>query len=160
MRIIGIDPGFGRMGYGVIESSNKGRTWSALTWGCLETSAKKTLIARLQELRDKINELVKEFKPTAASVEKLYFFNNAKTAMDVGQARGVILLTLLDHDLKIYEFTPLEIKQALTGYGRAEKSQMQKMATMVLGVKEKIKSDDAADALAGAYCAAVNLKIK
>lgn len=159
MRIIGIDPGFGRMGYGIIESGD-GRSWRALGWGCLSTSPKKSLTARLQELRDKINKLVKEFKPDLASVEKLYFFNNAKTAMDVGQARGVILLTLLDCDLEIYEFTPLQIKQALTGYGRAEKFQMQKMAAMVLGVKEKITSDDAADALAGAYCAAVSLKTR
>ncbi|OGH88343.1 MAG: crossover junction endodeoxyribonuclease RuvC [Candidatus Magasanikbacteria bacterium RIFOXYC2_FULL_42_28] len=155
-RILGVDPGFGRMGYGVIESVGHGQ-WQAVAYGCLETSPKKSLIARLQELRDKIKEVVKEHKPTLASVEKLYFFNNAKTALDVGQARGVILLTLLDCGLEIYEYTPLQIKQALTGYGRAEKGQMQKMAAMVLGVKKPIKSDDAADALAGAYCAAVNL---
>lgn len=158
-RILGIDPGFGRMGYGVIESVGHGQ-WQAVVWGCLETSLKKTLIARLQELRDKIKEVTKEYKPTIASVEKLYFFNNAKTAMDVGQARGVILLTLLDCGLEIHEFTPLQVKQALTGYGKAEKSQMQKMAAMVLGVKKPIKSDDAADALANAYCAAVNVKTR
>ena len=87
------------------------------------------------------------------AVEELFFFKNAKTAVDVGQARGVILLTAVENGLPVDEFTPLQVKQAMTGYGRAEKGQMQKMVAMILDIKEKIKSDDAADALAVAMCA-------
>jgi len=150
--ILGVDPGFGRMGWGVIKQE-KNNTWKALGWGCVETPPKTELSDRLLVLRDELKKVIKKYKPASASVEKLFFFNNAKTAMDVGQARGVILLTMIDAGLKIAEFTPLQVKQAMTGYGKAEKSQMQKMVAMILGLKEKIKSDDAADALAVALCA-------
>lgn len=155
--ILGVDPGFGRMGWGVIQQEKNG-TWSALGWGCVETSAKESLSARLIILRDELQKVIKKYQPTSAAVEQLFFFNNAKTAMDVGQARGVILLTVLDAGLKVAEFTPLQVKQAMTGYGRAEKGQMQKMVAMILGLKEKIKSDDAADALAVALCAGQSQK--
>ena len=94
------------------------------------------------------------------AVEELFFFTNVKTAIEVGQARGVILLTGVENNLPIDEFTPLQVKQAITGYGRAEKDQMQKMVAVVLGMKEKIKSDDAADALAVALCAGQSLWVK
>jgi len=156
MRILGIDPGYGRMGYGVIEKTNTSQ-WKVLVYGCLNTDAKKSFVQRLVEIKEKVDALSKKYKPEAMSVEKLYFVKNAKTAMDVGQARGAILLSGIEHKMEIYEFTPLQVKQAITGYGKAEKSQMQKMVAMILGLKQKIKSDDAADALAVALCASQSM---
>ncbi len=155
--ILGVDPGFGRMGWGVIKQE-KNNTWRALDWGCVKTTPNSVLSDRLMILRDELKAVIKKYQPTSAAVEQLFFFNNAKTAMDVGQARGVILLTIIDAGMKVAEFTPLQVKQATTGYGRAEKGQMQKMVAVILGLKEKIKSDDAADALAIALCAAQSQK--
>ncbi len=158
--ILGIDPGFGRVGYGVIEKVSTGRDWQCVAFGCIETSAKKSFVERISEIHEELVRLIKKYKPTRMAVEELFFFKNAKTAIEVGQARGVILLTGVENCLPIDEFTPLQVKQAITGYGRAEKDQMQKMVAMVLGLKEKIKSDDAADALAVALCAGQSLWIK
>lgn len=154
-RILGIDPGFGRMGYGIIEQRKN--TWVLVAYGCLETSNKKKFVERLIEIRDVVNALIKQYKPTRLAVEELFFFKNAKTVMDVSQARGVILVTGAGFGLPVDEFTPLQVKQAVTGYGRAEKAQMQKIVAAILGLKEKIKSDDAADALAVALCAGQSL---
>ncbi len=154
--ILGIDPGFGRMGYGIIKKDEKGE-WRKIDFGCIETSPKKSFVERIAEIHEFLVQLIKKHKPTRMAVEELFFFNNAKTAMEVGQARGVILLTGIENNLPIDEFTPLQVKQAITGYGRAEKDQMQKMVSVVLGIKEKIKSDDAADALAVALCAGQSL---
>lgn len=159
IRILGVDPGFGRVGFGVIEK-NSSNQWVCLKYGCIETSPKKKFIERLSEVRDELKKLIQECKPTRVAVEELFFFKNVKTAIEVGQARGVILLTAHESGLPIDEFTPLEVKQAMTGYGRAEKGQMQKIMAMVLGIKEKIKSDDAADALAIALCSGQSLWIK
>ncbi|HNU96187.1 MAG TPA: crossover junction endodeoxyribonuclease RuvC [Candidatus Magasanikbacteria bacterium] len=156
MRILGIDPGYGRMGYGVIEKKQSGQ-WKALVYGCLNTDSKKSFVCRLMEIKEKVDALSKKYKPEVMGVEKLFFFKNAKTAMDVGQARGAILLAGIENKMEIYEFTPLQVKQAITGYGKAEKKQIQKMTATVLGLKQKIKSDDAADALAVAVCAAQRL---
>lgn len=150
--ILGVDPGFGRMGYGVIEQN--GRDWRSLTYGCVNTSPKKNFRERIAEIYQELDGLIKKYHPTRLAVEELFFFNNAKTAMDVGQARGVVLLTAVLHNLPVDEYTPLQVKQSITGYGRAEKQQMQKMVAIILGIKEKIKSDDAADALAVALTAA------
>lgn len=157
--ILGIDPGFGRVGYGIIKKNEKG-DWKIVTFGCIETSAKKSFVARISEIHEEFVQLIKKYKPTRMAVEELFFFTNMKTAIEVGQARGVILLTGVENNLPIDEFTPLQVKQAITGYGRAEKGQMQKMVAMILGMKEKIKSDDAADALAVALCAGQSLWIK
>ncbi len=156
MRILGIDPGYGRMGYGVIEKVC-GNQWKVLVYGCLNTEVKKSFIERLAEIKNKVDALAKKYKPEVMGVEKLFFFKNAKTAMDVGQARGVILLSGIEQKIKVHEYTPLQIKQAITGYGKAEKKQMQKMVAMILGLKQKIKSDDAADALAVALCTAQSM---
>lgn len=158
-RILGIDPGFGRMGYGIVEQTS-GNNWKAVTYGCITTNPKESFVGRLKEVHDELVGLIKEYKPTRMAVEQLFFFNNAKTAMDVGQARGVVLLLGIQNNLPIDEFTPLQVKQGLTGYGRAEKQQMQKVVAMVLGLKEKIKSDDAADALAVAITAGQSLWVK
>lgn len=157
--ILGIDPGFGRVGYGIIKKNEKG-DWKRIDFGCIETSPKKTFVARISEIHEELEKIIKKYKPTRIAVEQLFFFKNVKTAIEVGQARGVILLTGVENNLPIDEFTPLQVKQAITGYGRAEKDQMQKMVAMILGIKEKIKSDDAADALAVALCAGQSLWIK
>lgn len=155
-RILGIDPGFGRMGFGIIEQTG-GNNWGHVAHGCVETSAKKKFVERLKEIRDELEAIIQKYQPTRMAVEELFFFNNAKTAMDVGQARGVILLVGMQHQLPIDEFTPLQVKQGLTGYGRAEKGQMQKLVAIVLGLKEKVTPDDAADALAVAITAGQSL---
>lgn len=158
-RILGIDPGFGRIGYGIIEPRS-GSDWKALDYGCIETAMSDPFVDRLAELHQKIIKLIKEYSPTRMAVEDLFFFKNLKTAIKVAQARGVIILAGVEAGLAIDEFTPLQVKQAMTGYGRAEKGQMQKIVAMILGIKEKIKSDDAADALAVALCAGQSLWVK
>jgi crossover junction endodeoxyribonuclease RuvC len=157
--ILGIDPGFGRVGYGIIKKDLK-LGWKMLAFGCIETSPKKSFVARISQIHEELVGIIKKYKPTRMAVEELFFFSNMKTAIEVGQARGVILLTGVENNLPIDEFTPLQVKQAITGYGRAEKDQMQKMVAVVLGLKEKIKSDDAADALAVALCAGQSLWTK
>lgn len=156
MRILGIDPGFGRVGFGIIEQA-AGNVWRAVAYGCLETSPKKTFVDRLAEIHEELTSVIKKYQPDRMAVEELFFQNNAKTAFDVAQARGVILVTGVENKLPIDEFTPLQVKQAVTGYGRAEKDQMQKMIAVSLGLKDKIKSDDAADALGVALTAAQRL---
>lgn len=154
-RIVGIDPGFGRMGYGVIERTPQ--TIKMLTYGCVETLPKSRFLDRLTQLHLELIQVLELHKPTRAAVEELFFFNNAKTAMDVGQARGVILLTLHQYGLAIDELTPLEVKQAVTGYGRADKHQVEKMVRLALNITSKITPDDAADALAIALAAGQRL---
>ena len=156
IRILGIDPGFGRIGYGVIEQK-KGTDWHAVTYGCITTDPKDSFVERLKDLHEELVGLIKQYKPTRLAVEELFFFKNLKTAIEVAQARGVILLTAIENSLPVDEFTPLQVKQAMTGYGRAEKGQMQKMVAVILKIKEKIKSDDAADALAVALTAGQSL---
>lgn len=154
--ILGIDPGFGRVGFGVVKKDLH-NCWQAVAYGCIETSPKKKFIERLAQIHEEVEHLVKKYKPARMAVEQLFFFKNVKTAVEVGQARGVILLTAVENNLPVDEFTPLQVKQAMTGYGRAEKGQMQKMVALILGIKGKIKSDDAADALAVAMCAGESL---
>ena len=157
VRILGIDPGFGRIGYGVIEHKKNSTDWQAVSYGCISTNPKETFVERLKDLHEELIDLIKEYQPTRMAVEELFFFKNLKTAIEVAQARGVILLTAVESSLPVDEFTPLQVKQAMTGYGRAEKGQMQKMVAMILGIKGKIKSDDAADALAVALTAGQSL---
>jgi len=146
IRILGIDPGFGRTGWGVIEKTRTG--WKPIAYGCIETSAKKTFVARIEELHEELTTIVKTYKPQVSAVEELFFYKNVTTAIQVGQARGVILLTLRQGKLPVLEFTPLQVKQGITGYGRADKKQIETMVRMILHIKEAIKPDDAADALA------------
>ncbi len=153
IRVLGIDPGFGRVGFGVVEY-NQGKI-QYVAHGLIETSPKKKFADRLVYIHDHIKKIVLQYKPELAGVEELFFSKNVTTAIQVAQARGVILLTLAQENLPLEECTPLQVKQALTGYGRAEKDQVQKMVSMILSLpKEKIQ-DDAADALAIAItCAA------
>jgi len=153
--ILGIDPGFSRIGWGVIVQA--GSDWRVINYGCIETSMKDPFVERLVELHKGILQLIKKYQPTRLAVEELFFFKNLKTAIKVGQARGVILLAAVESRVQVDEFTPLQVKQSITGYGRAEKCQIQKMVQTILNLKSKIKSDDAADALAVALCAGQSL---
>lgn len=146
LRVLGVDPGFGRTGVGVVEI--EGGKARHICHSCIETPASDDFSLRLQVLRDGIIEAIKEFKPQAAVVEKLFFQTNVSTAINVGMARGVILLVLADAGLPVVELTPNEVKQAVAGYGSADKKQMQAMVARLLCLKCVPKPDDAADALA------------
>jgi len=158
IRILGIDPGFGRTGFGVIEK--KTGDWELVDYGCVETSPKKDFVNRLEELSLELKKIIKKYQPTCVAVEDLFFYKNAKTVIKVAQARGVILLTAMQHNLPVYEFTPLQVKQGVTGYGRAEKGQLERMVKMIFNLKKPITPDDAADALAVALTCGASLKLK
>lgn len=148
MRIIGIDPGTGILGFGVVDF-DKGR-FSVVDAGVVRTPAHTPLEERLEEIYDSLTEIIKDTKPDVMSIEKLFFARNVTTAMSVSHARGVAMLAGKKAGMKIAEYTPLQIKQTLTGYGKADKKQMQEMVRMQLGLKTVPKPDDAADALAAA----------
>lgn len=152
MIILGIDPGTASIGFGVIEYINKKS--SLKEYGCLKTSPADTTATRLCDLYRELSELIEKYKPALMAVEDIFFFKNLKTVVKVSQARGVILLCGANHHLAVAEFTPLQVKQAVTGYGRAEKAQVQKMVKAILALKEIPRPDDAADALAVALCCA------
>jgi crossover junction endodeoxyribonuclease RuvC len=148
MRVIGIDPGTGILGFGVIDVE-KGKA-KLVDAGVIRTPVKEDDAIRLQTIYDELTQIIAETKPQLMSVEKLFFARNVTTAMTVAQARGVVLLCAKQAGLDIYEYTPMQIKQALTGYGRAEKKQIQEMVRVILELKSVPKPDDAADALAAA----------
>ena len=150
MRVIGIDPGTATTGYGVVEEVEG--DLKPLTFGVIRTPAGQPLPVRLQLIHRGVRELATEWEPSAAAVEELFFSSNVRTAMSVGQARGVALLALADAGLTVAEYTPPTIKQAVTGYGSADKAQMQEMVRLLLGLTEVPRPDDAADALAVAIC--------
>lgn len=148
MKILGIDPGTGILGFGVIELKN--RKPHLIDGGVIRTPVKEDDAVRLLTIYDELTELIKQHKPDMMSVEKLFFARNVTTAMTVAQARGVVLLTAQQAGIPIYEYTPMQIKQAVTGYGKAEKKQVQEMVKVLLGLTAVPKPDDAADALAAA----------
>ena len=148
MRILGIDPGTGILGFGVIDVG--GQKLQMVDAGVIRTPVKQADSERLLTIYNELKQIIEEFKPQVLSVEKLYFTNNVTTAMSVSQARGVVLLLGQQHDMELHEYTPLQIKQAITGYGRADKKQMQEMVKTILKLKEVPKPDDCADALAAA----------
>ena len=149
MRIIGIDPGTGILGFGVIEVNARGNP-KMITAGVITTPAHTPLEDRLLEIFDGLTEIITETKPEVMSIEKLFFAQNVTTAISVSHARGVAMLTGKQAGLEIAEYTPLQIKQTLTGYGRASKKQMQEMVKLQLGLNSIPKPDDAADGLAAA----------
>lgn len=156
MTIIGIDPGVARTGWGVISKHSGGV--KMLGYGCLETDAALEASVRLLFIFREINRLIEEYKPDIASLEKLFFNSNVTTAMGVGEARGVIMLALARIGIAIEEFTPLQIKQAVAGYGKASKDQVQKMVKTLLRLAEIPRPDDAADALAAAITLSSTIK--
>lgn len=157
MRILGIDPGFAIVGFGVLDyESNK---FTPIDYGVITTDANTPFPVRLKILYDNILKIIEKYKPDYIAVEELFFNTNVKTAIAVGHARGVIILAAQNANIKTYEYTPLQIKQALTGYGRADKLQIQNMVKTFLGLNAIPKPDDAADALAVAVCHAHSSKM-
>src|SRR3989338_4619237 len=152
MIILGIDPGDTFIGYGVIKKS--GSKLSLVDCGCVKTKTGDRAGEKLHELEKKLAKIILKHKPELCGVEDIFFFKNLKTAIKVAQARGVILATCRRYNIEISEFTPLQIKQAVTGYGQAQKKQVQKMVGLILKLDEPITQDDAADAVAAAICAA------
>lgn len=150
MRILGIDPGYAIIGYGIIDFL--GGKYKTLSYGAITTSSDTPFTKRLELIYDELEFIIAKTKPQVAAIERLYFQNNQKTAIDVAQARGVIMLALQKSKLPVFEYTPLQIKTALTGYGRAKKPQMMEIVRRHLGLKEVPKPDDTADALAVALC--------
>lgn len=151
MIIVGFDPGLATLGYGVIKTDLR-RKPEMLDYGIISTPKEQDLPTRLITLEKGVKEIIDKFKPDEIAIEELFFAKNVKTAIAVAHARGVILLTAMKHCGKLFEYTPLQIKQALTGYGRADKNQIQQMVKTFLSLKAVPKPDDAADALAVALC--------
>lgn len=150
MRILGIDPGYATIGYGIIEYDNF--HFKIISYGAITTKPDKKFPDRLCDIFSDMQTLINTFKPDCLSIEKLYFNTNTTTAIDVAQARGVILLASRTAGISIYEYTPLQVKQSITGYGRAEKHQVMEMVKNLLQLKSVPKPDDTADALALAIC--------
>lgn len=150
MIILGIDPGFARLGYGVIDFS-EGK-YKVLEYGTISTPAHTELAERLKKINRDLNEVISKYHIDVASIEELFFNTNTKTAIHVAEARGVILYTLAAANIQIFEYTPLQVKQALVGYGRADKLQVMEMVKKNLKLKTMPKLDDTADALALAIC--------
>ena len=149
MRILGIDPGIGICGFGLIETTSRADA-KALDYGVVTTKIRAPLPSRLVELYDSLTEVFESCKPDVVSVEKLFFSKNITTGIAVAEARGIVLLVAEQHKIPVYEYTPNEIKKTLTGYGSAGKPQMEEMVRVHLGLESKPKPDDAADALAAA----------
>lgn len=150
MRILGIDPGTAIVGWGILEI--EGGQMNPIAYGHIATSATLPFSERIAEIARDLREISKKYSPDEASVEKIFFFKNQKTVIAVSQARGAILLTLETLGIRLFEYTPLQVKQSLTGYGRAEKRQMQILIKNILKLSEIPKPDDVADALALALC--------
>ena len=146
MRVLGIDPGFALVGFGIVEENN-GRL-KALDYGVISTPKEESISTRLAMIYKGMCDLIDTYKPDAIAIEELFFFKNQKTVIPVAEARGVIVLAGIQKLVNLYEYTPLQIKQALTGNGRAEKKQIQYMVTNILGLEKVPKPDDAADAVA------------
>ena len=149
MVILGIDPGYAIVGYGVIDTNKPNMV---LDYGAITTPKEDTMPVRLEAIDQSLKYLFEKYKPDAVAIEELFYFKNQKTVIQVAQARGVIVLACQKYCGNIYEYTPLQIKQALTGQGRAEKAQVQYMVKAILGLNSVPKPDDAADALAVAIC--------
>jgi len=163
MIILGIDPGTAITGYGIIEYNPKSGSRDRVKYigcGCILTSKEETEAQRLEQTYQGMVKIIQKCRPDVISVEKLFFFKNAKTAISVSQARGVVILAAQQKKIPLAEFTPLQIKMAVTGYGKADKKQIQKMIKTIFGLKEIPKPDDAADALAAAFCFANSYRFK
>ena len=159
MAVIGIDPGTAATGFGLIEEKSNGEL-KLIEFGVIKTPSEDPPEERLLSLFSQLKELIKQHKPETSAVEKLYFQRNVKTAMSVGQARGVILLALSESRIPVFEYNPMDVKQAVAGYGKADKHQVQEMVRTLLQLPDIPKPDDAADALAVAICHIHSHKIK
>lgn len=157
MIIFGVDPGFAITGYGVIEKI--GNKHKIIDYGVITTCKDDKFCNRLKINHEELDKLIKKYKPDMFAIEELFFAQNTKTAINVAQSRGVLILTAIENKLEIFEYTPLQIKQALVGYGRATKNQIQEMTKIVLNLKTIPKPDDAADALAIALTCSSSYKM-
>ena len=153
MTILGIDPGTATTGFGIIQSQKKTSDYALVDFGVISTQKTLSDAERLEILAGDVNQLIKKYNPNAVGVEKLFLTTNQKTVMTVSQARGVVLLICQKHKLPIFEFTPLQVKSFICGYGKADKKQVQYMVQKTFKLKNPPKPDDAADALAVALCA-------
>lgn len=166
MIILGIDPGSAITGFGILENSKDLKSVRVVDFGCITTESSKETGERLKDLYGEMKKLIAKHKPDAMAIENLFFFKNLKTVMPVSQAKGVILLAAAEKKVPAHEFTPLQVKMAITGYGKADKSQVQKMTQILLDLKRfdmkenHRKKDDASDALAVALCYALQEKSK
>ncbi len=151
MIVLGIDPGTATTGYGIVKDSPNGRLIK-VCYGIIRTDANMPYPFRLKEVYEGISSLIKEYKPQSIVIEQLFFNKNVSTALTVGQARGVVILTSALFGIDLAEYTPIQVKEAVVGYGRAEKMQVQQMVKVLLGLDEIPRPDDAADALALAIC--------
>lgn len=158
MIVLGIDPGLAIVGYSIVEMV--GNKMKLHEYGCITTSSKSPLPLRLEVIYSKLNDIIKEYRPLELAIEELFFNQNVKTAITVAQARGVEVLTAKINGLDIFEYTPLQIKQAITGYGHADKGQIQYMVKLLMGLDKVPKPDDAADAIAVAICHLQSQKFK
>lgn len=160
MRILGIDPGLGRVGFGLVETvrdTNQSVGWAGeefgpCQWGIIATTKDKSDGARLQEIHDDLTHVMEQLQPDVVSIERLFYFRNNTTIIPVAQARGVILMLTHRFDLPVYEYTPMQVKQAVTGYGKSEKAEVQEALIQLLKLDKKPTPDDAADGLALAVC--------
>ena len=152
MLVLGVDPGTAITGYGLVRHVPDGNQLEAVAYGAITSPSDWAMPKRLQKIYHDLTALIREHQPTEAAVEQLFFSRNVKTALVVGQARGVVLLALADGGLPVHEYTPLEVKQSVVGYGRAEKAQVQELVKLLLGLATVPQPDDAADALAIAIC--------
>ena len=150
MRIIGIDPGYAIVGYGLVDYA--GNRFRTVDYGAVTTNSGTPFELRLEAVYNGLAAVIEQYKPDAMAIEKLFFTTNQKTAIDVAQARGVIQLCAVKHGVRLFEYTPLQVKQSVTGYGKADKNQVQQMTKMLLGLDSVPKPDDTADALAIAIC--------
>lgn len=152
MIILGIDPGIAIVGWGVVSVDNSGMRQKPVDYGAVTTSSSLNTEDRLMAVYNEISAIIKKYKPDCAAIEELFFNTNQKTGIIVAEARGVVILALRQNNVPIYEYTPLQIKNTIVGYGRADKHQMIDTVTRILGLREKPKPDDTADALAAAMC--------
>ena len=150
MRIIGIDPGYAIVGYGVIDYT--GNKFKIVEYGAITTESNQNMNERFKSIHDDLNTIIERAKPEFLAIGELFFNSNQKTAINVAHARGVLLLSALNHGISVHEYTPLQVKQAVVGYGRAEKKQVQLLVKSILGLEKVPKPDDTADALAIAVC--------
>ena len=148
MVILGIDPGTATTGYGLIKASKRTKKFKTIDYGCINTSPDFSDAERLNQTYKELNQIFKKYKPEILAIENIFFFKNSKTAIKVSQTKGVVLFWAAKHKIPVYEFTPLQVKMGILGYGRAKKKQMQKMIKEILELETIPKPDDAADALA------------
>ncbi|MGA7671148.1 MAG: crossover junction endodeoxyribonuclease RuvC [Nitrolancea sp.] len=147
--VVGFDPGTARLGFGVLEGDDAP---APLDYGVIETAAGEPMAERLKQLYEHVGEILRTYHPSVCAIEQLFFSRNVTTALSVGQARGIVMLAAAQAGIQVVEYTPAEVKQAVSGYGKADKAQMQEMVRLILGLQEIPYPDDAADALAVALC--------